>query len=158
MDNSPLNIKKINSIVKLQKRSSILKRGILQKILFPCQKRIDSIHDWLKIQNMIKECYSNFKDGKDIVIKYGTLSIINKEYMIYQTLNKYNVPNIIKYYCSFTYLDKRGIDTLTEQCNLKLLNENWWFEPIKDKDGKNIGIVIRTVKEQKELDKLNKNE
>ena len=59
---------------------------------------------------------------------------------------------------SFTYLDKRGIDTLTEQCNLKLLNENWWFEPIKDKDGKNIGIVIRTVKEQKELDKLNKNE
>jgi hypothetical protein len=56
---------------------------------------------------------------------------------------------------SIQILDNKGIDSLTENCNLKLLSEQWWFEPIKNIEGKNIGLVVRTVKEQKEIDKRN---
>lgn len=99
--------------MELVRSSETRNKALSQKFRLPCQSRIDEQDDtsiWLEIRQRLSNQSPILhglllEQNKDVVVKFGNSEIIKKEYSIAEELSKYNIPNIIKYYCSFICKD-----------------------------------------------------
>ena len=95
----------------LPKSSATTQINVSRKFVLPCQTRMDSGEDktWLQIQNKLVENAPVLKGilerGRNVVVKYGTPGLMSHEYSVSESLFKFKVPNMMKYFCSFQCLD-----------------------------------------------------
>jgi serine/threonine protein kinase len=74
------------------------------KFRLPCQSKWLEIRKQLTIEHPVLHGIL-IEQNKDVVVKYGLVDLINKDYRISNELINHYVPNIIKYYCSFVCKD-----------------------------------------------------
>jgi tRNA A-37 threonylcarbamoyl transferase component Bud32 len=78
------------------------------KYLVNCQEKIDASDDkWLEVVRKIQDndILIGKMSTKSVVIKFGKNIPIQKEYEISKKIYEKNVPNFIKFYCTFTCLE-----------------------------------------------------